>query len=384
MFLIVILIFIILIAFAIYKLCVYLNNDNNVKKEKINSIILKACLSGLFVILILLLYNGIDGYLNGNEGFFCGAVAFGDCYDYGLNGLFQKIIQKFYWSIPILFIFLLYIIIYKVKYKGKIITNKLLYFTIIIVVALVSFFPLSKTIFNKIYFGFTDYKYEIIIEGFDYNDYYIHVYDKKINVIKKEQIICITTPCKPIYNGEYEIDFSDESMTEIYNYIDNLFNNKNFTSQTIIFDNITDTSESNIVKSIINNDEYYIKETNNYYNYKIITDFQYKTLQNDGGSHINVYYQVNLEKNKIIKYEDKYVGFKGYEYEEKIIYEKIINNSMNLKLKTIIEDLITKEDINDKNNYSPYVIEFDNNKKEIYNNESIKSLENIFNKIDNQ
>lgn len=32
---------------------------------------------------------------------------------------------------------------------------------------------------------------------------------------------------------------------------------------------------------------------------------------------------------------------------------------MNLKLKTIIENLITKKDINDKNNYSPYVIEFD-------------------------
>lgn len=296
MFLIVILIFVILITFGIYKLCIYLNNDNNVKKKKLNSIILKSCLSGLFVILILLLYNGIDGYLNGNEGFFCEAIAFGDCYDYGLNGFFQKIIQKFYWSIPILFIFLLYIIIYKVKYKGKIITNKLLYFTIVIIFALVSFLPLSKTIFNKIYFSFIDYKYEIIIEGFDYNDYYIHVYDKKINVIKKEQVICSTTPCEPIYNGEYEIDFSDGAMTEVYNYIDNLFNNKNFTSKIIVFDNIADVSESNIVKSIIYNDETYIKETNNYYNYKIITDFQYKTLQNDGGSHINVYYGINLEK----------------------------------------------------------------------------------------
>lgn len=360
----IIMILVILIAFGSYKLCVYLNNDNNAKKKKINNIILKVCLSGVFVILILLLYNLIAGYLNGNEGFF------------------QKTIQKFYWSIPILFIFLLYIIIYKVKYKGKIITNKLLYFTIVIVVALLSFFPLYKKIFNKIYFDFTDYKYEIVIEGFDYNNYYIHVYDKKINVIKKEETMCITNSCNPIYNGEYEIDFSDESMTKIYNYIDNLFNNKNITSKKIIFNDIKDVGESNIVKSIILNDETYIK--NNYYNYKIITDSQYKTLQNDGGSNINVYYQINLEKNKIIKYEDKYVGFTGYEYKGKIIYEKNINNSMSLKIKTIIEDLITKNDINDKNNYTPYVIEFDNNKKEIYNSESIKSLENIFNTIDNQ
>lgn len=55
----------------------------------------------MFIILILLLYNVIAGYLNGNEGFF------------------QKTIQKFYWSIPILFIFLLYIIINKnITLKG--------------------------------------------------------------------------------------------------------------------------------------------------------------------------------------------------------------------------------------------------------------------------
>lgn len=384
LFFIIILFFVILITFSIYKLCVYLNDNSNFKKKKINNIILKVCLSGLFVILILWLYNGIDGYLNGNEGFFCGAVAIGDCYDYGINGAVQRIIQKFYWTILMLIIFLLYIIIYKIKYKEKIITNKLPYFSVIIVITLISFFPLYKTIINKFYFHFTNYNYEIIIKGFDYNDYYIHVYDKKINVVKKEQVICITTPCNPIYNGEYEINFSDEIMTEIYNYIDNSFNNKNFTSQTIIFNNIVDSRESNIVKSIITNDETYIKETNNYYNYKIITDFQYKTLQNDGGSHINVYYQVNLKKNKIIKYEDKYVGFKGYKYKDKIIYEKIINNSINSKLKTIIEDLIAKEDINDKNNYSPYVIEFDDIKKEIYNSESIDLLENILTLIDKQ
>ena len=91
-----------------------------------------------------------------------------------------------------------------------------------------------------------------------------------------------------------------------------------------------------------------------------------------------------MKKNKIIKYEDKYVGFKGYKYKDKIIYEKIINNSINSKLKTIIEDLIAKEDINDKNNYSPYVIEFDDIKKEIYNSESIDLLENILTLIDKQ
>ena len=368
-----------LISLGIYKLCIYLNTTNDVNK-KINNIILKICINVCFVILIMLLYNGLDGYFKGCEGYICPDVIPRDCYYYGLAGLFCRI-QKYYWTIPIFLVCLIYIIIYKIKYKDKVIRNKVIY----IILFLIALFPLYKTIFNKIYSSINDYKYEIIVIGYDYNNYHIQVYKEKINVIKKEQVVCSTIPCEPIYNGEYEINFSDNSMKEIYDYVNDLFSNDDLISKTIIFNNIEDDKESSIIKSIITNDENYINEMNSYYNYKIVTDFQYKTLQKDGGSHINIYYKINLSENKIIKYEDKYVGFEGYEYKDKIIYEKNISNDINNKLKNIIEDLINKEDINNTNNYSPYIIEYgDINNKKIYNSESIKLLENVLKIIDNQ
>lgn len=120
------------------------------------------------------------------------------------------------------------------------------------------------------------------------------------------------------------------------------------------------------------------------YDFKIITDVKFRTLQNDGGSHINIYYLVNLKKNKIVKYEDKYVGLKGYEYKDKIVYEKYIDDTINTKLQDTILDLTTKKDINKKNNYNYYTIEDGNNEKIIYSDESIEALENIFSIIDKQ
>lgn len=382
MFLIVSLIVISLIIFGIYKTCVYLNDGNNNKKKKINNVILKICLVILPIVLILLLYTGIDGYLNGSETLFCGAVGFGDCYDYGINGFFLNIIKNIYWSLPTTFIVLSYIIIYKVKYKQNIINNKLLYFTTIIIITLISLIPFYKTII--IYFQNADYKYQLFVEDFDYYSYYIRIDEEKINVIKEEQIICDVAPCNPIYSGEHEIKFTKESIDIIYNYIDTLFENEKDTNTIIISNNNLSENEKNIIKAIIYNDESYLQIKNNSYDYKIITNDRFITLQNDGGTKLNVYYQINLNENKIIKYQDYYVGFKGYEYKDKVIYEKCIDNDTNNQLKFLLESLVTKEDVNDKNNYSPYVIEFNNEEKKIYNSESIKSLENLLSVIDKQ
>jgi hypothetical protein len=49
-----------------------------------------------------------------------------------------------------------------------------------------------------------------------------------------------------------------------------------------------------------------------------------------------------------------------------------------------MKDLTTKTDINTTDNYEFYTIEYEDDKFEIYNEESIESLNSILNEIDNQ
>ncbi|MBQ9072366.1 MAG: hypothetical protein IJY25_04345 [Bacilli bacterium] len=114
--------------------------------------------------------------------------------------------------------------------------------------------------------------------------------------------------------------------------------------------------------------------------YIIVTDYKYKTMLNDGGSHHNIYYEIS--GNVVKKYEDYYIGFKGYEYQGKLIYEKEISNKIKKELISLIEQLLLKEDLNETNNYSPFVIKSLDQEKNIFNEESIKSLKEILKKID--
>ena len=74
--------------------------------------------------------------------------------------------------------------------------------------------------------------------------------------------------------------------------------------------------------------------------YIITTYTKYATMQSDGGSHTNIYYQIDLNENKVIKCEDKYVGFKGYEYEGKILYSTQLSETEEKKLKLILDKVI--------------------------------------------
>lgn len=117
--------------------------------------------------------------------------------------------------------------------------------------------------------------------------------------------------------------------------------------------------------------------------YIITTDSQFTTLLNDGGSHQNIYYQIDLEKKVVKKYEDKYIGFKGYEYKEKLIYEKNINYKLNNEIKYMLVALLAKDDIREKGKYIYYTIKSnDENIKMIYNQDSIDEIKVILNKID--
>ncbi|MEE3343538.1 MAG: hypothetical protein VZS44_05565 [Bacilli bacterium] len=128
-----------------------------------------------------------------------------------------------------------------------------------------------------------------------------------------------------------------------------------------------------------------IKESDNNI-YTITTDLKYLTMQNDGGSNTSVYYEFNPNKKSIKKLEDSYnASIQGghYDYKGKEIYNKTINSSTTKELKDLLNDLISKEDINNPKNYEPYTIKYKGKKKSIYNKESIKLLEEKLEEIDN-
>ena len=63
----------------------------------------------------------------------------------------------------------------------------------------------------------------------------------------------------------------------------------------------------------------------------------FKTMQDDGGSHTSQYYIIDFKDKVATKYEDCYVGFKGYKYQRKLLYSKSLNNSEIESLKRLIE-----------------------------------------------
>lgn len=86
------------------------------------------------------------------------------------------------------------------------------------------------------------------------------------------------------------------------------------------------------------------KEKNNEtVKYRLITDLNQKTMRDDGGSHINQYYEIDSENMIITKYEDEYKGFEGYIYKRKKLYEKQLNESENEELNKLINKIIERK-----------------------------------------
>lgn len=74
--------------------------------------------------------------------------------------------------------------------------------------------------------------------------------------------------------------------------------------------------------------------------YTIETDDQFKTLKNDGGSHYNRKYIIDLKKQTVSKKEDYYEGFEGEKYKDKELYKKNLTKSEIKELKKIIKEII--------------------------------------------
>ena len=116
--------------------------------------------------------------------------------------------------------------------------------------------------------------------------------------------------------------------------------------------------------------------------YIITTDIKWISMQNDGGSHTNVYYQIDFNKSTVQKCEDKYVGFDGYEYKEKIIFSKKLSETEKSQLKSILDNAIKNgTEKTDAINFNFYLISsFDSEDVKIYNNEIINIIKNILDK----
>lgn len=132
-----------------------------------------------------------------------------------------------------------------------------------------------------------------------------------------------------------------------------------------------------ILSIIIKNKQDYFKSdfiVDDQGKYIITTYEKLTTMKLDGGSYTNIYYQIDLNENQVIKCEDKYVGFKGYEYVGKILYSKQLSEAEEKELKSILDKIIINGEgttnIKDSGTFEfylePYYILTMYNRKDIY------------------
>ena len=144
-----------------------------------------------------------------------------------------------------------------------------------------------------------------------------------------------------------------------------------------IIDGVKDKKTSDI-----NNYTFELDSANKYV---ITTDLRWITMQNDGGSHTSIYYQIDLDNNVIIKVEEAYkANLAGKPSTEKdIIYTKKIDNQIFIEeIKSFLNDLISKEDVNELNNYNFFTLSSLNYEKNLYNTTTIKIINSLLEKID--
>ena len=121
------------------------------------------------------------------------------------------------------------------------------------------------------------------------------------------------------------------------------------------------------------------------WDYQVTTDDQWKTMENDGGSNINTYYQINFEDRQIQKCEDKYFApMKRYEYQGKVIYQKELDEKTATKFKELLDKAWNSGEANE-GTYDYYAIEkLDGGTHYIYSKAIIAQLQQYITKIDKQ
>lgn len=128
----------------------------------------------------------------------------------------------------------------------------------------------------------------------------------------------------------------------------------------------------------------YVFELDSKNKYTIITDLKWKTMLNDGGSHSSLYYQIDLDNNIICKVqEDYHANLGGTPSKQKnVIYIKKIDTNIQVEVKSLMNEIITKEDINETHNYEFFTISSLNTEKKLYNINTIENINVLLKKID--
>ena len=118
--------------------------------------------------------------------------------------------------------------------------------------------------------------------------------------------------------------------------------------------------------------------------YIIQTDMKWLTMHNDGGSHTNIYYEVDFNKNIIIKKEEIFEANLGGtpKTNKSTIYKKEMDKKISSKLKKLLDDSLEKEDVNIDNNYIFYTIIYLDKEKNIFNTNTIEEFKDILDLID--
>lgn len=117
--------------------------------------------------------------------------------------------------------------------------------------------------------------------------------------------------------------------------------------------------------------------------YKVTTNTKWITMENDGGSHTNIYYEIDINKKTVKKIEERYEANLGKipKTTKKTVYTKTIDKKLTNKSKKLLDSLLNKKD-KKGNNYSFITIETKEYNKNIYNESSIKLVDKLLNEFD--
>ncbi len=176
-----------------------------------------------------------------------------------------------------------------------------------------------------------------------------------------------------LYNDKQIVDSKltdlNNKVAELENVVDNLQSTETLT-----------TKEDDEAIDINN----YIFELDSKNKYIIVTDFKWLTMQNDGGSNTSIYYQIDLDNNIISKVQEDYKANLAGTPSTKtnVIYIKKIDTNIQKEVRTLLTEIISKEDINDSNNYHSFTVSTLNTEKIIYNKTTIESINVLLKKID--
>ena len=174
---------------------------------------------------------------------------------------------------------------------------------------------------------------EYVLKVSDQENYKLNIYKNKIKVTSTIQVICIKAPCDPRQNI-YTLNFSEENINKVKNFIYELFEEKNNNVININFDDFND-NDLNILKAIMQNNESYLEKDDK--KYTLIIDERDKYILNIFDDKIHVHSIVHLkcgmdcdpaEEEYVLNFSEENINkVKNFIFE---LYEEKDSNEINI------------------------------------------------------